>query len=146
MEKYFEIMKCRSLWGKLVSSISLQYTCIHIWFRWHFKFFRLIAVFPSNVVLVLHVTITYLHLSDQTSVIFMLQSSQEKRNNWIPIWIRTVLSINRHGTSIVSSITFTVFTNFSIKFTILSRENSVSSFVAMRRNEFLKKDNEIFRK
>lgn len=54
--------------------------------------------------------------------------------------IRTVLSINRHGTSIVSSITFTVFTNFSIKLTILSRENSVSSFVAMRRNEFLKKE------
>lgn len=51
--------------------------------------------------------------------------------------IRTVRSINLHGTNIVSSITFTVLTNLSIKLTILSRENSVSSFVAMRRNEFL---------
>lgn len=49
----------------------------------------------------------------------------------------TVRSINLHGTKIVSSITLTVFTNFSIKLTMLSRENSVSSLVAIRRNEFL---------
>lgn len=51
----------------------------------------------------------------------------------------TVRSINLHGTKIVSSITLTVFTNFSIKLTMLSRENSVSSFVAIRLNEFLRK-------
>lgn len=49
----------------------------------------------------------------------------------------TARSIRRHGTRIVSSITFTVLTNFSIRLTMLSRENSWSSLRAMRRREFL---------
>lgn len=50
-------------------------------------------------------------------------------------------SISRLGTKIVSSITLTAFTNFSISFTMLSRENSASSLTAMRRNEFLQRAN-----